>query len=241
MKTKTILTSLVLALIIMSSCTTPKTEKKEKVVAPKDDVITLAEQQKMTPDSVIKSLKKGNENYVNNKLTPRDYKDHIKKTSKGQYPEAVVLACIDSRVPVEQIFDKGIGDIFVARVAGNFVNEDILGSMEYACKVAGSKVILVLGHEYCGAVKSAVKQVKLGNITAMLSKIQPAIKNLKYDGKKDVKNKEYMAKVCESNVENTIKEIRLKSPILKEMEDKGQIKIVGGVYDLDNGKVEFLK
>ncbi len=220
-------------------CDKTKEETKKEVV--KDDVITQEEQQNMTPEQVVASLKEGNKNYVNDDLTERDHKDHITKTSKGQYPKAIVLACVDSRVPVEQLFDKGIGDIFVARVAGNFVNEDILGSMEYACKVAGSKLVVVLGHEYCGAVKSAVKGVKMGNITAMLSKIQPAIDNLKYDGEKSYKNKEYMHKVCESNVKNTIKEIRLKSPILKEMEDKGEIKVVGGIYDLDDGTVKFLE
>ncbi len=217
-----------------------KAQTEVKETTAKDDVISQEEQKSLTPDDVIASLKKGNENYVNNQLTERDHKDHILKTSEGQYPQAIVLACVDSRVPVELLFDQGIGDIFVARVAGNFVNEDILGSMEYACKVAGSKVVMVLGHEYCGAVKSAVKQVKMGNITAMLSKIQPAIDNLEYEGEKSCKNKEYMHKVCESNVQNNINEIRLQSPILKEMEEKGEIKIVGGIYDLDNGTVTFL-
>ncbi len=238
MKTKLILRVFVVVFaFVMLSCNNAENTKKEVV---KDDVITKEEQQNLTPEKVIESLKKGNKNYVNGELTERDHKDHIKKTSKGQYPKAIVLACVDSRVPVEQLFDKGIGDIFVARVAGNFVNEDILGSMEYACKVAGSKLVVVLGHEYCGAVKAAVKGVKMGNITAMLSKIQPAIDNLKYNGEKSYKNKDYMHKVCESNVRNTIKEIHKQSPILNEMEQKGEIKIVGAIYDLDDGTVHFL-
>jgi carbonic anhydrase len=144
-------------------------------------------------------------------------------------------------VPVEDVFDRGIGDLFVARVAGNFVNEDILGSMEFACKVSGSKLVLVMGHEHCGAVKAAVDDVKLGNITPMLQKIRPAVESVIYDGERNAKNQEFVHMVCESNVRNTIAQIRLKSPILKEMEDKGEIKIVGSVYDMDNGKVDWLE
>ena len=159
----------------------------------------------------------------------------------AQYPEAIVLSCVDSRVPVEYVFDKGIGDLFVARVAGNFVNEDILGSMEFACKVSGSKLILVMGHEHCGAVKAAIDNVKLGNITPMLQKIKPAVTNVAYTGERNSKNEEFVHQVSESNVKNTIEQIRLKSPILKEMEEKGEIKIVGALYDMDNGKVSWLE
>jgi carbonic anhydrase len=147
---------------------------------------------------------------------------------------------VDSRVPVEDVFDRGIGDLFVARVAGNFVNEDILGSMEFACKVSGSKLVLVMGHEHCGAVKAAIDDVKLGNITAMLQKIRPAVDNVTYDGERNSGNQEFVHDVSVSNVQSTINEIRLRSPILKEMEDNGQIRIVGAVYDMDNGKVEWL-
>jgi carbonic anhydrase len=144
-------------------------------------------------------------------------------------------------IPVEDIFDRGIGNILVARVAGNFVNEDILGSMEFACKVSGSKLILVLGHEHCGAVKSAIDDVELGNNTAMLSNIKPAVELASdYKGEKSSKNIEFVSMVCENNVENTINELRKGSPILKEMEDNGEIKILGAVYDLDTGNVEFL-
>ena len=139
------------------------------------------------------------------------------------------------------MLDQGVGDIFVARVAGNFVNEDILGSMEFACKVSGSKVIMVMGHESCGAVLAAIDDMKLGNMTSMLSKIAPAVKmSQNYKGKKNSKNDEYVSHVCENNVRNTIETIRAKSPILKEMEDKSEIKIIGAVYGVSTGIVNFL-
>src|SRR5580765_8282364 len=141
----------------------------------KEKVLTKAEQDALTPDMVIQSLKEGNKRYVNNDLTQRDHSALVRAAAGGQYPKAVVLSCLDSRVTVEDVFDKGIGDLFVARVAGNIVNEDILGSMEYGCKVSGAKLILVLGHRSCGAIKAAIDNVKLGNITAMLTKIKPAV------------------------------------------------------------------
>ena len=205
-----------------------------------EDVLSAEQQAALTPDSVINALKEGNKRFISNDLTARDHTEQIRKATNGQFPKAVVLSCVDSRVPVEDVFDKGIGDVFVARVAGNFVNEDILGSMEFGCKVSGSKVILVLGHEHCGAVKAAIDDVKLGNITAMLTKIRPVVESSKYDGDKTSSNEEYVHLVCVNNVLNTIEQIRLKSPILKEMEDGGEIKIVGGVYDMDTGKVDFL-
>lgn len=205
-----------------------------------EKVLTAEEQGALTPDRVIQSLKEGNNRFVNDDLTARDHTEQIRKTVDGQFPKAVILSCVDSRVPVEDVFDKGIGDIFVARVAGNFVNEDILGSMEFGCKVSGSKIILVLGHEHCGAVKAAIDDVKLGNITAMLTKIRPAVASTEYNGDRTSKNAEFVHMVCEANVLKTINDIRTKSPILKEMEDKGEIKIIGGVYDMDTGKVDFL-
>ncbi len=205
-----------------------------------EDVLSAEQQAALTPDSVINALKEGNKRFISNDLTARDHTEQIRKATNGQFPKAVVLSCVDSRVPVEDVFDKGIGDVFVARVAGNFVNEDILGSMEFGCKVSGSKVILVLGHEHCGAVKAAIDDVKLGNITAMLTKIRPVVESSKYDGDKTSSNEEYVHLVCVNNVLNTIEQIRLKSPILKEMEAAGEIKIVGGVYDMDTGKVDFL-
>lgn len=150
------------------------------------------------------------------------------------------MSCIDSRVPVEDVFDRGIGDLFVARIAGNFVNEDILGSMEYACKVSGFKLVVVLGHEHCGAIKAAIDDVKLGNITPMLGKIRPAVDMIEYKGDRTSKNDKFVYMACESNIYNTIAQIRKNSPILKEMEENGDIKIVGGIYNMSNGKVEWL-
>jgi carbonic anhydrase len=182
----------------------------------------------------------GNERFMNNDLTARDHSKQVRDATNAQYPKAIVLSCVDSRVPVEDVFDRGIGDIFVARVAGNFVNEDILGSMEFACKVSGSKLIVVMGHEHCGAVKAAVDDVKLGNITPMLSKIRPAVERVEYEGERTSKNAEFVHAVCEDNVRHTIEQIRERSPILKEMEDAGEIKIVGAVYDMDDGSVSWL-
>lgn len=203
-------------------------------------VLTKEKQSALSPDDVIASFKEGNARYMKNNLTARDYPAQIKKSTKGQSPEAIILSCVDSRVPVESIFDKGIGDVFVARVAGNFSNVDNIGSAEYACKVAGSKVVLVMGHEHCGAVKAAVDDVKLGNITSLLSKIRPVVEAIEYEGDRTSKNAKFVDMAVRNNVKNTINEIRKNSSILKEMEDKGEIKIVGAVYDLDNGKVEFL-
>lgn len=204
-------------------------------------ILTAEQQAKLTPQTVLDALKSGNQRFVNGKPTTSNSSKRIMDAVAGQYPEAVILSCLDSRVPVEDVFDRGIGDVFVARVAGNIVNEDILGSLEYACKVSGSKLVVVLGHEYCGAVKSAIKDVKLGNITPLLSKIRPAVAAAQksFEGDKSVDNPDFVQAVCDHNIDLAIKEIRTKSPILKEMEDKGEIKIVGGVYDMETGKVTF--
>lgn len=205
-------------------------------------VLSKEQQDKLTPADVIHILKEGNKEFVEDKLTVRNNTQRVRAASLGQYPKAVILSCLDSRVPVEDVFHRGIGDIFVARVAGNIVNEDILGSMEYACKVSGSKLVLVLGHEYCGAIKSAINDVELGNITALLSKIQPAVSSTKssFTGAQTASNPEFVEAVCYHNVEHAIKEIREKSPILREMEEKGEIAIVGAVYDMETGIVEFM-
>jgi carbonic anhydrase len=205
-----------------------------------EDVLTKEEQEALLPGDVVRVLKEGNTRFMNNDLTARDHSMQVRKSTLAQFPKAIVLSCVDSRVPVEDVFDRGIGDLFVARVAGNFVNEDILGSMEFACKVSGSKLVVVMGHEHCGAVKAAVDNVKLGNITAMLEKITPAVDAVDYAGDRSSKNQEFVHKVSESNVMNTINEIRMKSPILKEMEDNGEIMIVGALYDMDNGKVNWI-
>lgn len=208
----------------------------------KNKAITKEIQSALTPDSVLQDLLDGNERFVSGASQEIDNAALINQTTGGQYPKAVVLSCIDSRVPVETVLDQAIGDIFVARVAGNFENVDILGSMEYSCKVAGSKLVLVMGHESCGAVKAACDGVELGNITDMLSKIKPAVKKSvdEVDGESNSSNKAFVAKTVENNVLLTMDRIRKNSPILKEMEDYGEIKIVGGVYSLKTGKVNML-
>ena len=207
----------------------------------REKVLTATQQAALRPDDIIKALKEGNKRFTNNNLTLRDHSAMVRDASAGQYPKAVILSCIDSRVPVEDIFDRGIGDLFVARVAGNFSNTDILGSLEFGCKVSGAKLILVLGHESCGAVKGAIDNVQLGNITPMLSNIKPAISRVKnFTGEKTAKNDAFVESVAKENVLNTIETIKAKSSILKEMETKGEIKIIGAYYDLHSGEVIFL-
>jgi len=207
-----------------------------------ENVLTQEEQASLTPARVIELLKEGNKRFVNGEVTLRNHKEQIRRAAANQFPKAIVLSCVDSRVPVEDVFDRGIGDMFVARVAGNFVNTDILGSMEFACKVSGAKLILVLGHEYCGAVKGAIDAVELGNITAMLEKIKPAVNSfLDYEREKASSNAEFVHMVAEKNVQLNIARIRQESPILQEMEAAGEIKIVGGMYDMETGQVNFME
>ena len=218
------------------------TETKEVTKNVITHVMTKEQQAALTPDAVLKDLVDGNKRFQSGTTTQRDHSEQARKSAPGQFPKAVVLSCLDSRVPVEDVFDQGLGDIFVGRVAGNFVNEDLLGSMEFACKVAGAKLVFVLGHQHCGAVKGAIDDVKLGNITAMLAKIKPAVAmSQDFAGEKTSKNDEFVRHVCENNVIHTINEIRAKSPILKEMEDKGEIKIVGAFYRLTDGTLQFVK
>ena len=203
-------------------------------------VLTREEQENLTPDDVIALLKDGNKRFTAGTLTKRDHSKLVRDAALSQFPKAVILSCLDSRIPVEDVFDRGIGDIFVARVAGNFSNTDILGSMEFACKVSGSKLVFVLGHEHCGAVKGAIDGVELGNITPMLANITPAVAYFDdYQGEKTSKNEEFVDMVAEQNVRMTIESIRKHSPILKEMEESGEIKIIGGMYDMTTGEVHF--
>jgi carbonic anhydrase len=199
-------------------------------------------QENLSPNNVLNDLLKGNERFTSNQLAEVAHLDLVDQTITGQFPKAVVLSCIDSRVPVEQVFDQAIGDIFVARVAGNFENEDILGSLEYSCAVAGSKLVLVLGHESCGAVKAACDDVKLGNITHLLSNIMPAVEKSsnEVDGENNSSNADFVAKTVENNVLLTMDRIRERSEILADLENTGKIKIVGGVYSLQTGKVNML-
>lgn len=208
----------------------------------KNLALTKDMQSALTPNSVLQDLLDGNNRFVNATPEGADNAALVNQTTGGQFPKAVILSCIDSRVPVETVLDQAIGDIFVARVAGNFENVDILGSLEYSCKAAGSKLVLVLGHQSCGAVKAACDGVELGNITAMLDNIMPAVKQsaIEVDGEANSSNKAFVAKTVENNVKLTIDRIREKSSILKEMEDNGDIAIVGGVYSLETGKVNML-
>ena len=204
-------------------------------------VLTQHEQEALTPEEVSQLLRTGNQRFMSGTLTSRDHSAQVREAAGGQFPKAIVLSCVDSRVPVEDVFDLGIGDVFVARVAGNFENADILGSMEFATKISGAKLILVLGHEDCGAVKAAIDQAQLGNITAMLENIKPAVEALSsYKGDQTSANPEFVHRVAEKNVRLSIRDIRERSPILKGMEDEGQIKIIGALYDMNSGAVEFL-
>ncbi|MGK0363019.1 MAG: carbonic anhydrase [Saprospiraceae bacterium] len=238
----------ILAIATFSACSqeptissdTPK-ETTPKIKELVEDVLTKKQQDALTPDMVLEMLEGGNIFFMNNDLTARNHSAQVRKSTLAQYPKAIVMSCVDSRVPVEDVFNRGIGDLFVARVAGNFVNEDILGSMEFACKVSGSKLILVMGHEHCGAIKAAIDDVKLGNITSVLQKIRPVVDVVEYEGERNSKNQEFVHLVSISNVKNTMEQIRLKSPILKEMEDNGEIKIIGALYDMDNGVVDFIE
>lgn len=205
------------------------------------EVMSPEERSELTPESVIQRLKEGNERFRKNDLTSRDHSKQLREAVLGQFPKAIVLTCIDSRVPVEDVFDTGIGDIFVARVGGNVVNDDILGSMEFACRVSGAKAVIVLGHEHCETVVSAIDRVELGNMTTMVSKIQPAIDGVDYDGKRSSINPEFVEMVVKNNVQNTIKDVREKSDVLRNMEETGDIQITGAYYDMDEGKVFFSK
>lgn len=210
-------------------------------MTPESTVITQDQQSALTPEAVIAELGAGNARYVAGQLTERDHLAQIPLAQQGQYPKAAVLSCVDSRVPVEAIFDCGIGDLFVARVAGNFVNVDVLGSLEFACHVSGSKAIVVLGHEACGAVKAAVDGVELGNITEMLAKITPVVGATPgFAEDRTSANPALVDAVIEGNVRHTIGRIRAESPILAEMERAGAIAIVGAVYGLGDGVVRFL-
>lgn len=225
----------------------PSSEKKEDQINsttnhPTNHVMTKEQQMALTPDQVLQDFKDGNERFKKNEITTRPHTEEIRRTATdGQYPKAIVLSCVDSRVPVEDVFDQGIGDVFVGRVAGNFVNTDLLGSMEFACKVAGAKLILVMGHQHCGAVKGAIDDVHLGNITSMIANIKPSIAmSQNFEGEKKSNNEAYVKLVSQNNVRHTMEQIRAKSPILKEMEAKGEIKIVGAFYTLRNGELQFI-
>jgi len=201
---------------------------------------TKESQAAMTPESALAELKAGNARFVSGHPLARNQPADVQATASGQYPFAVVLSCLDSRQPIEIVLDQGIGDIFSARVAGNVLNDDILGSMEFACKVSGAKLIAVIGHSNCGAIKGAVDGAELGNLTGLLAKIQPAIAQVPADLQpRDSKNLAFVDQVAKANVKLVMQQIRERSPVLREMIDNGQVGLVGGMYDLSTGEVHF--
>jgi len=211
-----------------------------QLTASRSGSLTKEQRDKMTPSQVVDELKKGNERFRTGKMIARDYRAEKQASATGQYPAGVVLGCLDSRVPAEIIFDTGIGDMFIGRVAGNVVNDDMLGSMEFACGVSGAKVVLVLGHTACGAVKGAIDNVVLGNLTGLLARIKPAIPATKFDGEKSSKNASYVDAVARTNVLLALQEVRRRSPLLEDLEKKGTIQITGAMYSLSTGMVEFI-
>jgi|TARA_B110000967_G_scaffold146318_1_gene149766 carbonic anhydrase len=203
---------------------------------------TKETQAAMTPESSLQALKDGNQRFINASQLVRDLNAQVDATSMGQYPFATVLHCIDSRVSAEHVFDQGIGDLFSIRIAGNFVNEDILGSMEFACKLAGTKVLVVLGHTACGAVKGACDHARMGNLTALINKIEPAVDAVELPVDESMRNSSnigFVNSVASKNVEMTLSNIRNKSEILNQMESSGDLIIIGGMYDIADGKVTF--
>jgi carbonic anhydrase len=209
-------------------------------VAKGSGALTKANRDQLTPAQVIAELKKGNERFRTSRQAPRDYLEEQHADEAGQAPAAVVLGCIDSRVPAEIVFDAGIGELFVARIAGNVLDEDVLGSLEYACAEAGAKAIVVLGHTDCGAVKGAIEDLKLGNLTGLLAKLKPAITATSAGGEKSDKNRTYVAAVALTNVKLGLDGVRKRSQVLADLETKKTIQIVGALYDVRTATVEFL-
>ena len=202
--------------------------------------LTKEIQSTITPNMALELLKEGNKRFVNNLKVNRNLLQQANETSDGQHPFAVILSCIDSRTSAELIFDQGLGDIFSVRIAGNIINEDILGSMEFACKVAGSKIIVVLGHTKCGAIKGACDHVEMGNLTALLSKIRPAVDDeIETNENRNSSNSTFVENVARINVQRTVRSVIERSPILKDMIKKGEIGIVGGTHDITTGQVTF--
>ena len=204
---------------------------------------TAKSQSKLSPKEAIELLKEGNQRFVSREMRERDLLAQVEETSKGQFPFACIVGCIDSRVPANTVFDQGIGSLFVATVAGNIINEDILGSLEFGCAAAGSKAIVVLGHTSCGAVKGACDSVELGNLTSLLSKINASVKETKEPqdpSKRNSSNLSFVNEVAKNNVMRSVENIRVKSNVLRRLEEEGKITIVGAMYDVGTGKVNFL-
>lgn len=203
------------------------------------DALTREQREKMTPDDILAVMKNGNERFRKGERKERNYLAEQRASASGQYPATVILSCIDSRAPAEVIMDLGIGDVFNCRVAGNVVNDDILGSMEFACKVTGSKVAVIMGHTACGAIKGAIDDVELGNLTQLLAKIRPAVAATKFEGDRSSKNPAFVDAVAKTNVELAMKELLARSPILKDLETQKKIDIVGAMYNIETAQVDF--
>jgi carbonic anhydrase len=203
------------------------------------DALTKEQRDKLTPDEILAEMKRGNERFRKGERKTRNYLREQQASAKGQHPAAVILSCIDSRAPAELIMDLGIGEMFNARVAGNITNEDILGSMEFACKLAGAKVALVMGHTSCGAIKGAIDNAELGNLTGLLAKIKPAVQATIYGGERSANNYGFVDAVARKNVELTMAQIRDRSAVLRELESQRAIKITGAMYDLQTAMVDF--
>jgi carbonic anhydrase len=203
------------------------------------DALTQEQRDKMNPNQILDTMKNGNQRFRKGVRKNRNYLNEQKASASGQHPAAVLLSCIDSRAPAEVIMDLGIGDVFNCRVAGNIANQDILGSMEFACKLSGAKVVLVMGHTACGAIKGAIDNAELGNLTELLDKIKPAVQATSYSGERSSKNYSFVDAVARKNVEMTVGNIRKNSAVLAELESAGTIKIVGAMYDLKTAAVEF--
>jgi carbonic anhydrase len=201
--------------------------------------MTKDDRDKLTPDQIIDAFRQGNERFRSGKMHPHDYLAQKRASASGQFPAAVILSCIDSRAPVEIILDAGIGDTFNASVAGNVVNDDVLGSLEFSCALSGAKLVVVMGHSACGAIKGAIDDAELGNLTGLLDKIKPAVKATHYTGERSSKNAAFVDEVAKTNVRLAMDEMRKRSDVLNKMEKDGKIKIIGAMYQLVGGRVEF--
>jgi carbonic anhydrase len=202
--------------------------------------LSKEQRDRLTPAQVLDELKKGNERFRSGKTVSHDYRNQQRGTAGAQYPAAALVGCVDSRAPGEILFDCGIGDTFNARIAGNVVNDDLIGSLEFACAVSGAKAIMVIGHTGCGAIKGAIDDVEMGNLTGLLARIKPAVRATKFDGDRSSKNAAYVDAVARTNVSLAVQNIRRRSPILEDLEKKGSIRIVGAMYDLTTGAVDLL-
>jgi len=226
-----------LLLLCLAGCSTPA-----PTPPPRRDLATLrAEQLALTPSEVLKSLRQGNARFLSGKSAPRDRLHDQQIIAAGQYPHAVVLSCMDSRAPAEFVFDQGLGDLFNLRIAGNIADEDLVGSMEYGCAVAGAKLVLVMGHTDCGAVKGACDHIQFGNLTGLLNKIQPAVEAVRdVPGELNSKNSSFVEAVSAAHVQLTVARIRELSPTLRDLERAGKIQMIGCIYNLQTGRVQFL-